>query len=120
MTMKEVLNLEHFEILEETDQEEPGFLASMTQGFEKNSTELLRQLKESIQHKKLENYTFFVHKLKGLSGALGARLLSNLASEAEILSKSEPDFKKLEKILKEMDSAYAVCLDAIKKRQKNS
>ncbi len=118
--MKEILDLEHFEILEETDKDEPGFLASLIQGFEKNATELLHQLKESVRGKNREDYTFFAHKLKGLSGALGARLLSNLASEAEIMSKSEPDFEKLEKILKEIDSAYTVCLDAIKKRQKNS
>jgi|GEM_PF-4162189 len=118
--MKKILNLEHFEILEETDQDEPGFLASLTQGFEKNATELLRQLKESVHRKNLEHYTFLAHKLKGISGALGASLLSNLASEAEIMSKSEQNFEKLEKILKEMDSAYTVCLDAIKKRQKNS
>lgn len=119
MKEDDILNLEHFEILQETDEDEPGFLASMIEGFETNGAELLEQLKESVASKNIEDYTFCAHKLKGLSGTLGASLLANLAGEAEQLSKSDPDFAKLEEILKKMDSAYTVCLEAIKKRHQS-
>ena len=114
--IEDVLDVEHFDILVETDLDEPGFLDEMVSGFENNGREALNQMHEAIESVDFEKIKFFSHKLKKLSGTLGAKLLMLMASEIEHLAYKEENLDDIKKILKDSRDNFELCLDYIKKR----
>ena len=114
--LEDVLNLEHFDILVETDEEEPGFLDEMISGFEKNGKESLNQMYKAIEQGDFEQIKFHSHKLKGLSGTLGAKLLMDRSSEIERIALKEEGLEEIRELSKDSLEFFKICLKFIKKR----
>ena len=114
--LEDVLDLEHFDILVETDEDEPGFLDEMISGFEKNGRESLTQMYQAIEQGDFEQIKFHSHKLKGLSGTLGAKLLMERSSEIEKIATKGEGFEEIRDLSKDSQEFFQICLEFIKKR----
>ena len=114
--VEDVLDIEHFDILLEKDQDEPGFIDEMISGFEKNGKESLEKMYEAIEAGDFEKIKFFSYKLKRISGTLGAKILISRSSEIEKLAFKGKNLDEIKRVSKNCSFYFLVSLEHIKKR----
>ena len=90
------------EIMEdETD----AFIAEILANFYINTRGLLASLDKSFKENDVEEFVRAVHTLRSTSATVGARRVSNLATDLETRGGSEP-LENLRPLIRELNEAY--------------
>ena len=84
--------------------------------FESNAKALLGDLGKAVEVNDIEKLKFYGHKIKGSAGAVGAKLLMDLAKDFEVKISEKAKPSELSSALEIMLAAFDSCLQALRKK----